>query len=65
MMHGISVEDIYAIVRPTVLFNQTNKLNITELIDAETDPTKKLQDNGATPPVVNQQSSTHSPLEDT
>ena len=50
-MHKVSVEEINNIVLPTVLFTYTNKLEIMELTDADTDLTKNHQDNGATPPL--------------
>ena len=65
MMNEVSVREISDISRLTALFYNTNKIKMTELADAETNPTGNLQDNGATPPVTTQTSSTHSPLEDT
>ena len=51
VMHKVSEKEINAISRPTVLFSHTDELKILDLSNVETDPPKKLQDNGATPPV--------------
>ena len=48
-----------------MLFYHTNDLEITELSDTETDPTKNLQNNGTQLPVVTQPSLSHLPLEGT
>ena len=42
-MYAVLVEDIGAIVRPTVIFSHTIELKITELADAETNPNKKTK----------------------
>ena len=52
-----TMHEIDAIIRPTVLFTHTNNLKPTELADAESNPTEKHQDNGATPPLNTQPSS--------
>ena len=57
--------EIDAIFRPTVIFSYTNKLKITELANAETNPPQNLQDNGATRPVSTQILLLHSLLEET
>ena len=64
-VHEVSPGEIDAILRPTVLFSHTNKLKILDLADADTDPTKNLQDNGTMLPVETHPSLPHSPLEDT
>ena len=61
----VSEGEIDAIVWPTVLFYQTNELEIMNLADTDNDPPQNLQDNGTTPPVINQPPSTQSLLEDT
>ena len=43
MMHEVSVGEIDTIILIMVLFYLTNKLKTTELTDAETNPTNKLQ----------------------
>ena len=48
-----------------VLFTHTNKLEIPKIADAETNPTKNHQDNGATSQLGTQPSSSHSSLTDT
>ena len=63
-MYEVLVDKINAIFRPMVIFTHTNKLKITELVNANTKPIKKNQDNGATPPLVTYPSSLHSPLTD-
>ena len=47
-MHEVLEEYIDVIVRPTVFFPHTDELGIPELANAETYPSKNLQDNGAT-----------------
>ena len=42
MIHEVTVGEINEIIQPTVLFYHTNKLKITELYDAKTEPTKNL-----------------------
>ena len=49
-------------VQPTVLFSHTNELEIQELADAETNPTKNLQEKGATPLLDTQPYLPHLPL---
>ena len=39
-MHEVLVEDIDAIVQPTVIFAQTNEIGIMDIADAETETTK-------------------------
>ena len=65
IMHKVSVGEINAIIRPTVLFYHTNELKTTKLAVNGTDLTKNVQDNSATLPVDTQPSSPHSPVEDT
>ena len=64
-IHEVSEGDIDAIARPTVLFSHTNELKIPELVNAETNPLKNLQYNGATPPVNTHTYLPQSPPEDT
>ena len=42
MMHEVSEGEIDTIVQPIVLFYHTNKFEIPELADAETEPPKNL-----------------------
>ena len=49
MMHEVSMGEIDVIVQPTVLFSHTDELKIPELVDADTNPSENLQDNGAMP----------------
>ena len=64
-MHEVLVEDIDAIVQPTVLFSQTNKIKVPELVDTKNDPPKNYQNNCVTLPVNTQTSLSHSHPEDT
>ena len=50
-MHTVLEGDINDITQPTVIFSHTYELEIPELANAETDPPKNLQENGAAPPV--------------
>ena len=61
-MYKVSEGEIDAIVRPTVIFYHTKQLGILELANAETDPYKNLQDNGATLPVGTKPLLPHSSL---
>ena len=63
-MHEVVESELVELARPTVLFSCIDELELPELGDAETDPPEKPQDNGATPPVLTQQSLSHPPLED-
>ena len=58
-MYKVFVEDINDIVRPKMLFTHTNELETPYLADAETEPTKNNQGNGAVPPLVTQTSLLH------
>ena len=62
MMQEVSEGEIGAIIQPTVIFTHTNEIEVLELADAETNPTKNLQDNGATPPFGPHPSLPYSPL---
>ena len=64
-MHEVSEEDTNAIVRPMALFTQPDKIESTELADADATPPQNYQDNGAFPPIDTQSSLLHSPLTDT
>ena len=64
-MHEVSVGEINAITRPTVLYTHTNELKTTELADAETNPNENHGDNSATPSLGTHPSSPYSPLTDT
>ena len=59
----VSVGEINATVQPTVLFSHPYELEIKELADADTNPTKNLQDNVAILLFGTQTSSPYSPLE--
>ena len=48
-----------------MILYHNNKLKIMDIADTETNLTKNLQDNGATPPVGTQIYLPYSPLEDT
>ena len=50
MIHKVSEGVINAIVRPTAIFTQLDKLKTMEIIDAETNLTKNHQDNDTMPP---------------
>ena len=60
MLHKVSEVDIEAIIRPTVLLSHVKEIEISELADSVTDPTKNLQDNGAMLPVGIQSYLSHS-----
>ena len=64
-MHKVAEGEIEAITRPTVLFYHTEKLEISDISYAETDPPENHQNNGATPPVNTQPYPPHLPPEDT
>ena len=64
-VYKVLVEDINSIIWPTVLFNHSNKLKITELSNTNTVPTKNHKDSGAMPPLVTQPYSPHLSLIDT
>ena len=53
------------ISQPTVILSHTDKLKLLELADADTDPPKNHQDNGAMSPVNTQPYLPNSPLEET
>ena len=53
-MHEVLECELNSIAQPTVLFSHTNELEIPELVDADTDPPKNHQNNGATLPVNTQ-----------
>ena len=53
-MHEVSEGELNAIAWPRVIFSYTNKIEIPELANAETDPPENHQDNGYTPPVNTQ-----------
>ena len=69
--HIIKLEEMYEVVerelvklaQPTVIFYRIDKLELPELDDAETDLPENIQDNGATPQVLTQPYTPHSPLE--
>ena len=65
MMYDILVEDINAIVQPTVFFTHINELKILDIANNETNPNEKYQDNGTTPLLSTQPPLPHSPLIDT
>ena len=48
-----------------MLFTHTNKIEIPELADDETDPTENLEDDGTTSTIITQPYLPHSPQEDT
>ena len=64
-MYEVLVEYINTAVRLMVLFTHTNELEIPELANANTDPTKKHQYNGDRPLLGTQTYSPQSPLTDT
>ena len=64
IMHKVWVREIIATVWPMVIFSHTNELEITELANAKTDPTKNIQDYGSTTPIRTYPSLPHSTLED-
>ena len=64
-MHEVAEGKLFELARPTVILSCIEKLEISELDDAKTDPLESHQDNGATPPVNTQPSPLYSPLEDT
>ena len=64
-VHEVLEGELKAIARPTVLLSHTNELKIPEPAEAETDPPKNHQDNGAMPPVNTHPSPLHSPPKDT
>ena len=64
-MHKVAEGKLFELARPTVILSCIEKLEISELDDAKTDPPESHQDNGATPPVNTQPSPLYSPLEDT
>ena len=64
-MHEVVEVDIVELARPTVLFSRIDDIKIPELNNSKTNLPENYQDNGATPPVNNQPSLPHSPLEDT
>ena len=64
-MHKVPEEEFNTIVRLRAIFSHIGDLKITELVDAETNLTKNLQENDTTTPVFTQPSSPHSLLEDT
>ena len=65
IMHKVSEEEINAIVRPTALFIQPNKLEYMELADAETTPTENHGDNNIFPDLGTQPYLQYSPRTDT
>ena len=52
MIQEVSEGEINTIVQPMVFFSHTNELEIPELANADTDPTKNHQYNGASPPLI-------------
>ena len=53
-MRKVSEEEIGEIVRPTALFIQSNKIDSTELANAENTPKKNHQHNGTLPQLSTQ-----------
>ena len=64
-MYEVLEGELNKIARPTVLFYYTDKIEIMEFADDETDPPEIQQDNGATPPDNTQPYPTKSPPQET
>ena len=59
-------DDVNTVIKefptPIALFNQTHKINSTELAGVETTPSKTLRKNGMTPPILTHPTPPNSPL---